>query len=399
MTRRAVLCVFGTRPEAIKMAPVVRKLMEFPREFRTDVLVSAQHREMLDQVLSLFRIRPRWDLNLMKSGQTLTEISAGVLTGLAPILRKRRPDLVLVQGDTTTTFAAATAAFYHGIPVGHVEAGLRSGDPAHPFPEELNRRMTDDLSSLHFAPTLSAKRNLLRENIRPGGIFVTGNTGIDALKMGLSEFRPSGRGGKARFSFAGSGHARALKSVAEKLGNRPFILLTAHRRENFGAPLRELFGAVKDVAKRREDVHFVYPVHPNPNVTGAAREILGGVSNVHLLPPLDYADFIPFLREALFVVTDSGGLQEEAPSLGKPVLVLRKVTERPEAVDAGTVRLVGTEGRSLHRWILALLDDRRLFQKMANAVNPYGDGLAAERTVQAIRFHFNFRRGRPKDFA
>jgi UDP-N-acetylglucosamine 2-epimerase (non-hydrolysing) len=371
--RRSVLCVFGTRPEAIKMAPVVRKLREFPREFRTDVLVTAQHRDMLDSVLSLFRIRPRWDLNVMKSGQTLTDVTIRVLAGMGEIFKRARPGLVIVQGDTTTAFAAAAAAFYHGVPVGHVEAGLRSGDPAHPFPEEMNRRMIDDLSSLHFAPTASAKRNLLRENIPSRGIFVTGNTGIDALEMGLSEQEDAAGGG-------------------------PMVLITAHRRENFGVPLENLCRAIKAAAAARRDVRFVYPVHPNPHVTGVVRRMLGGLPNVRLTPPMDYRNFIRLLREATFVLTDSGGLQEEAPSLGKPVLVFRTVTERPEAVAAGTVRLVGTDEGPILKWLLLLLKRGPVFQKMSKAVNPYGDGHAAERTVQAIRRYFGFRSAPPAEF-
>ena len=376
------------------MAPVVRKLEEFPGEFQTRVAVTGQHRDMLDQVLRLFRIRPRWDLDVMRTGQTLTGVTLAILDKMDAVLKVARPDLVLVQGDTTTAFVGALAAFYRQIPVGHVEAGLRSYDLRNPFPEEANRRLIDGLSTLHFAPTPSARRNLLRENISSKNIFVTGNTGIDALQMGLAGFRRRRRGGEARFPFP-PGH---LAAAASKLGDHPFVLLTAHRRENFGAPLRGLFLAVKDAAKSRPDVHFVYPVHPNPNVKGMAKTLLSDLPNVHLLPPLDYGDFIVFLREALFVVTDSGGLQEEAPSLGKPVLVFRKVTERPEAVAAGTVRLVGTEAVNVRRWISALLEDRKLFRKMANAVNPYGDGHAAERTVQAIRHHFGFRRERPESF-
>jgi UDP-N-acetylglucosamine 2-epimerase (non-hydrolysing) len=375
---KRIVCIFGTRPEAIKMAPVVLKLRERRSEFRTDVLVTAQHRGMLDGVLNLFRIRPRWDLNLMKPGQTLTDVAAGVLRGLDPLLARARPDLVLVHGDTTTTFAAATAAFHLGIPVGHVEAGLRSGDWANPFPEEMNRRLTDSLSLLHFAPTRSARENLLRENARPRGIFVTGNTGIDALRLGLNL----------------SSQERPLSG----LGVGPIVLITAHRRENFGTPLLNLCRAVREAAARRRDACFVYPVHPNPNVAGIVRKRLGGLPNVRLTPPMEYGSFIGLLKRAMFVVTDSGGLQEEAPSLGKPVLVFRKVTERPEAVRAGTVRLVGSEAGDIRRSILSLLEGGTAFRKMANAVNPYGDGQAAERTVQALRHHFGFQVNRPADF-
>ncbi|MBI4397454.1 MAG: UDP-N-acetylglucosamine 2-epimerase (non-hydrolyzing) [Elusimicrobia bacterium] len=381
---KTVCCVFGTRPEAIKMAPVVLKLREHPREFRAHVVVTAQHRGMLDQVLALFRIRSHADLNIMRDGQTLTDVSVAALEKLEAVFKTRKPDLVLVHGDTTTTLFAALAAFYQKIPVGHVEAGLRSFDPRNPFPEEINRRLADAACALHFAPTASARRNLLKENIPPKGIFVTGNTGIDALRIGVKRLKAGA------FPLP----ARALRALAED----PFVLVTAHRRENFGRPLEEIYRALRRAAQARPGVHFVYPVHPNPNVLKPARALLSGQANIQLLPPLDYADLLFLLQKALFVVTDSGGLQEEAPSLGKPVLVLRRVTERPEAVRAGTARVVGTDSREVEKWILRLLQKGEAFRRMANAVNPYGDGRAAERTVEAIRYHFGLRPGRPKEF-
>jgi UDP-N-acetylglucosamine 2-epimerase (non-hydrolysing) len=381
---KKVLCVFGTRPEAIKMAPVVLELRKRPREFRVRVAVTAQHRGMLDQVLGLFGVRSDHDLDIMRPGQSLTDVSVRALAGLEPVLRRERPDLVLVHGDTTTTLMAALAAYYQRVPVGHVEAGLRSGDAYNPFPEEINRRLADAVCALHFAPTPSARRNLLEEGVSPRGIFVTGNTGIDALRWGVEAL--------ARGRWVPNKRWAAL-------ARGPFVLVTAHRRENFGRPLRDVFGAIADVSRARPHLRFVYPVHPNPNVDNAARAALGNNARVSLIPPLEYGDLLYFLQKALFVLTDSGGLQEEAPSLGKPVLVLRRVTERPEAVRAGTVTIIGTERAAVRRWILRLLDDRALYRSMANAVNPYGDGRAAERTVGAIRYFFRLQPRRPDGFA
>jgi UDP-N-acetylglucosamine 2-epimerase (non-hydrolysing) len=357
---KKILCVFGTRPEAIKMAPVVLAL-KADRRCRVRVAVTAQHRRLLDGVLAFFRIRPDVDLNLMRPGQTPTGVAAAALRGLDALYRKEKPDMVLVHGDTTTTLAAALAAYHLKIPVGHVEAGLRSGDVRNPFPEEVNRRLADAVSDFHLAPTAGARRNLLKEGAPSAGILVTGNTGIDALLLGL----------------------RRLGRVACPVKG-PFVLLTAHRRENFGAPLEEVFRAVAEVARARPGLSFVYPVHPNPNVRGAARRLLSGLSNVRLFPPLDYPDLLPILRDCLFVVTDSGGLQEEAPSLGKPVLVLRKVTERPEGIRAGNARLVGTRLSDVRRWICRLLDDKSFFRRMTRVRNPYGDGKAAKKVVNFI---------------
>lgn len=366
------------------MAPVVLALRNRPREFEARVAVTAQHREMLDQVLSLFGLRAHHDLAIMREGQTLTEVSVLALKRLEPVLRRERPDLVLVHGDTTTTLMGTLAAFYQKVPVAHVEAGLRSFDAHNPFPEEINRRLADALCVLHFAPTPSARRNLLRENIPARGVFVTGNTGIDALREGARRLK--------------KGLWPAPPRDLRRLAQDPFVLVTAHRRENFGKPLADFCESVKSMTRRQPGLRFIYPVHPNPRVSGPVRRALGRVANVHLLPPLAYAPFLYILEKARFVVTDSGGLQEEAPSLGKPVLVLRRVTERPEAVRAGTVRVVGTDPSEVRRWVLRLWRDRRLHRRMANAVNPYGDGRAAERTAEALRYHFGFRSSRPAEF-
>ncbi|HRY29213.1 MAG TPA: UDP-N-acetylglucosamine 2-epimerase (non-hydrolyzing) [Elusimicrobiota bacterium] len=381
---KKILCVFGTRPEAIKMAPVVLALRARRRAFKTLVAVTAQHREMLDQVLSLFRISADFDLDIMREGQTLTDVSVLGLRRLEPVLQKAKPDMVLVHGDTTTTLIATLAAYYQKIPVGHVEAGLRSFDALNPYPEEINRRLADAVCALHFAPTAAARENLLRENVSPKGIFVTGNTGLDALRLALANIR--------------AGRFRSPRGRFRRFEREKFVLVTAHRRENFGKPLADFCRAVADVARRRPEVHFVYPVHPNPHVLGPVRKFLSGPRNVHLLPPLDYPEFVLFLQAAHLVLTDSGGLQEEAPSLGKPVLVLRKVTERPEAVQAGTVKIIGTDTAVVRRWVLRLLEDRAVYRRMANAVNPYGDGRAAGRIIEAISYYFQLSRTPPRPF-
>ena len=365
------------------MAPLVLALQEFPKEFKPKVVVTAQHRDMLDQVLRLFGIRPDHDLNIMQPGQSLTDVSVRALARLEPVLKKERSDMVLAHGDIATTLLATLAAFYQKIPVGHVEAGLRSHDMANPFPEEMNRRLTDAVAALHFAPTAESKRNLQREGVPPAGIFITGNTGIDALSLGLARLK---------------NHPPRLSPAVARMASHPFVLVTAHRRENFGRPLEEVFQAVRDVAQARPQVHFLYPVHPNPHVVEPARRILGDLPNVLLTEPLDYGPLIFLLKRCLFVITDSGGIQEEAPSLGKPVLVLRNVTERPEAVRAGTVRLVGTRGADVKKWVEKLLDDGSLRRRMGRAVNPYGDGKAAQRTVAALRHWFNPKIQRPLDF-
>jgi len=358
--------VFGTRPEVIKLAPVVKELQR--RGMDTCVIVTAQHREMLDRKLLDFGIVPDHDLNVMRANQDLFHVTSSVLEGLKPLLERERPDLMLVQGDTTTTFAASLAAFYRKIPVGHVEAGLRTWDTTNPWPEEVNRQLTTRLTTHHFAPTEWARRNLLAEGVKEGAIHVTGNTVIDALFMIVD---PS-----YRFTTA------PLSKV--NFDTRKVILLTSHRRENFGAPMMGVFGACRDLVIRHPEVELVYPVHPNPNVREAAERILGGVERVHLIEPQDYRVFIQMMNRSYMIMTDSGGVQEEAPSLGKPVLVLRTTTERPEAIEAGTARLVGTDPDLILREAELLLTDEAAYRAMANRVNPYGDGKAAARIVDVI---------------
>lgn len=385
MKPKKILCVFGTRPEAIKMAPVVMELKRRKR-FQVKVCVTAQHRSMLDEVLRLFKIKPQYDLRVMEEGQSLEHITKTVVDRLAPVLRKEKPDLVLVHGDTSTTFLATLACFYQRIPVGHVEAGLRSYNFNHPFPEEANRRLADALCGLYFAPTRSAKGNLLKENLDPGRIFVTGNTVIDALRWAVGRKRPFGNAELKKYF--------ARKPPAEKI-----ILVTAHRRENFGEPLQNICRALKKIADDFKDVKIIYPVHLNPNVQGPVKKILSRHPRVLLLPPLDYLDLSRLIQKSHLVVTDSGGLQEEAPSLGKPVLVMRQVTERPEAVRAGTARVIGTDRGRIVREVSRLLRNPRLHRMMAEAVNPYGDGRASTRIAQAVLYHFGDRHQKPKDFS
>ncbi len=374
-----VLLVFGTRPEAIKMAPVYRALREGP--LRPIVAVTAQHREMLDQVLELFQIPVAYDLNIMREGQSLTQVTGLVLGGLAQVLEEVRPRLVLVHGDTTTTFAASLAAFYQQIPVGHVEAGLRSHDPYNPYPEEMNRRLTGSLAALHFCPTPLARENLCRESVAPDRIYVTGNTVIDALLSIVEEDYQFQEPTLRSLDFAG----------------RRVLVATAHRRENWGGPLRDIMLALKDLADRFPDVEVVFPVHRNPQVREPAQAILGGAPRVHLIPPLPYGEFANLLARCHLVLTDSGGLQEEAPALGKPVLVLREKTERPEGVAAGTVRLAGTRRETVLQEAERLLVDSEEYGRMARAVNPYGDGMAAARIHQALLHYFGLGE-RPLDF-
>ena len=365
------LVVFGTRPEAIKMAPVVKQMREhFGGDVR--VCVTAQHRQMLDQVLSLFGIVPEYDLNLMKLGQDLTDITANVLTALRGVLEDFSPDVVLVHGDTTTTFAASLAAYYKKIPVAHVEAGLRTGNPYSPWPEEMNRKLAGAIAAFHFAPTANSRDNLLRESVRAESIFVTGNTVIDAL-LDVVKKIDSDHELKAileqQFAFLNSG--------------KRIILITGHRRENFGKGFEKICNALARLAARG-DVELVYPVHLNPNVQEPVRRLLGAIPNVHLIEPLDYLPFIYLMNRSYLVITDSGGVQEEAPSLGKPVLVIRDTTERPEALEAGTVKLVGTDTKRIVREMNVLLDDTAAYQLMAFAHNPYGDGNAAKRIVDIL---------------
>jgi UDP-N-acetylglucosamine 2-epimerase (non-hydrolysing) len=366
-----VVCIFGTRPEAIKMVSVVKQLHRNLNDVTARVWVTAQHREMLDQVLSLFDIVPDLDLNVMQNEQTPSQVAARVLQGLESHLIAERPDWVLIQGDTTTAMATAIAAHHLRIKVGHVEAGLRTYDKMNPFPEEMNRVVVDAISDLHFAPTQRARENLLREGTKESSIRVTGNTVIDALlDVANRMWTPSSDNPLAVLPFDNS--------------QQRMILVTLHRRESFGQPLRDICAALRQIAQMRTDIRFVYPVHRNPNVQEPVHEILGSLSNVTLLPPLDYRSLIYLMKRCYLVLTDSGGLQEEAPSLGKPVLVLRATTERPEAIEAGTACLVGTDPQTIRSEVNRLLDDTQAYATMAHAVNPFGDGHAAERIVGTL---------------
>ncbi|SEF38997.1 UDP-N-acetylglucosamine 2-epimerase (non-hydrolysing) [Caloramator fervidus] len=381
MKKIKVMTIFGTRPEAIKMAPLVKEF-EKREEFESIVCVTAQHREMLDQVLDLFKINPDYDLNIMKERQSLTGITTRVLEGLENIFKKAQPDIVLVHGDTTTTFAGSLAAFYNQIKIGHVEAGLRSFNKYFPFPEEMNRKLTGALADLHFAPTKTAKENLLREGIREEDIFVTGNTVIDAMKTTIDK----------NYNF----YTEELNFIDFK--NKKVIMVTAHRRENWGQPLENICQALKRIALEFEDVEIVYLVHLNPAVREVAYRVLSDVERVHLLPPLDTKETHNLMDRCYMVVTDSGGLQEEAPHLGKPVLVLRDVTERPEAVKAGTSKIIGTETENVYQNIKTLLTDKDEYKKMSNAINPYGDGKASERIANSILYHFGIFKKRPEEY-
>lgn len=363
-----VMSVFGTRPEAIKMAPLVKKLNADP-EMDSVLCVTAQHREMLDQVLELFELTPDYDLNIMKPNQTLAMITANVLTGIEEVLVKEKPDIVLVHGDTSTTFSAALAAFYQKIPVGHVEAGLRTYDMYSPFPEEVNRVLTGHMASVHFAPTERNLDNLVREGVSEENIVITGNTVVDAL-----------------LEVAGKPYEfedETLKSI--DFENKRVIAVTCHRRENLGEYMENIFSAIREIAEEFDDVEVVYPVHLNPKVRETAGKILSGCSNVHLIDPLSYQPFVNLMAKSYFIITDSGGMQEEAPSLGKPVLVVRKETERPEALAAGTVKLAGVERETIAAMARELLTDRNAYEAMAHAENPYGDGTACDRIIEALK--------------
>ena len=381
MKKLKVMTVFGTRPEAIKMAPVVLELSK-QEEIQPIVAVTAQHREMLDQVLNLFNLKPDFDLNIMSAGQTLFDITSRALLGLNEVLSETKPDIVLVHGDTTTTFAGALAAFYHQISVGHIEAGLRTGNKFSPYPEEMNRKLTGSLTDLHFAPTKTSQENLLRENIPAEKIFVTGNTVIDALHQTV----------KADFKF----EDELLQKIDYR--NKKIILLTTHRRENLGEPMRHTYKAIKKIVDEFADVEIIFPVHKNPKVREVVNEELGGIETVHLIDPLDYEPFANLMSRANLILTDSGGIQEEAPALGKPVIVLRDTTERPEAVEAGTVKLVGTGLDDVYNAAKLLLTDAKEYSKMSEACNPYGDGLAAKRIVQALLWKYNFSDKPPEIF-
>ncbi|MCW2277483.1 non-hydrolyzing UDP-N-acetylglucosamine 2-epimerase [Heliophilum fasciatum] len=377
-----VLSVFGTRPEAIKMAPVVKALEAYGEPIRSRVAVTAQHREMLDQVLRLFSIVPDEDLNIMAPEQTLYDVTSRALLGLRDVFTREKPDLVLVHGDTTTTFIASLAAYYQQIPVGHVEAGLRTGNKYSPFPEEMNRRLTGAIAELHFAPTATSEQNLLQEAVAPSGIYITGNTVIDAL---LATVRPD-------YTFADP----ALNAI--DFAKQEVLLVTTHRRENLGEPMRQVYTALKTIIETRPKAVVIFPVHKNPAVRRVVAEVLGDLDRVHLIEPMDYEPFVNLMARSTLILTDSGGMQEEAPSLGKPVLVLRDTTERPEAVEAGTVKLVGTDGALIVREALTLLSDPLAYGAMANAVNPYGDGQASQRIAQAIAYHFGLTGERPDAF-
>ena len=379
MKKIKVMTVFGTRPEAIKMAPLVLELQKQSQRFEAITTVSAQHREMLDQVLDIFHIKPDYDLNIMHARQTLTDITSNVLINLDKILKEAKPDIVLVHGDTTTTFAASVAAFYNQIPIGHVEAGLRTWEKYSPYPEEMNRQMTDAMTDLYFAPTNQSKANLLKENHKEDNIYITGNTAIDALKQTVDK----------------EYHHDILDKVSP---DNKLILLTMHRRENQGEPMRRVFKVIREVVESREDVEVIYPVHLSPVVQEVAKEILGNTERIHLISPLDVVDFHNLAARSYFIMTDSGGVQEEAPSLGKPVLVLRDTTERPEGVEAGTLKLVGTESEKVKEEMEELLDNDAEYQRMAQAKNPYGDGKASERILDAIAYYFGVTDKKPIEF-
>ena len=382
MERLKVMTIFGTRPEAIKMAPVVLELQKYPEQIQPIVTVTAQHREMLDQVLQLFRIQPDYDLDIMSPSQTLFDITSRALTGLNEVLAEARPDLILVHGDTTTTFVGALAAFYHQIPVGHVEAGLRTGDKYSPYPEEMNRKLAGVLTDLHFAPTATARQNLLQENVETGSVFVTGNTVIDALLATV----------KREFRFADE-----LLTSLDFVGRR-VILVTTHRRENLGEPMRHVYQALKRIVTEFSDVEVVFPVHRNPKVREVVESVLGHLPRVHLTDPLDYEPFVNLMARSTLILTDSGGIQEEAPSLGKPVLVLRDTTERPEAIEAGTVRLIGTAEETVYAETKALLSNPAQYRAMSEATNPYGDGKASRRIVQTILWRQGMNATPPEPF-
>lgn len=373
-----VMTIFGTRPEAIKMAPLVLELKKRDTQFEPIVTVTAQHREMLDQVLNIFGIEPDFDLNIMKSRQTLAEITTRALEGLDTLMKETQPDVVLVHGDTTTTFAGSLAAMYNQIPVGHVEAGLRTWNKLSPFPEEMNRQLTGVMADLHFTPTNKSQQNLLDENKPEESIFVTGNTAIDALSTTVKD--------------------DYTHSILQKAEDKRMVLVTAHRRENLGDKMQQMFRAIKRIVDTHEDVEVVYPVHLNPVVQETAKDILGDDDRIHLIEPLDVIDFHNFASRAHLILTDSGGVQEEAPSLGVPVLVLRDTTERPEGIEAGTLKLAGTDEDNIFAMADELLSDPEVYKSMSRASNPYGDGQASARIAEAIRHFFNQTEERPPAF-
>ena len=379
--KKKLLVVFGTRPEAIKMVPVVNALTSAPSEFDVKVCVTGQHRQMLDQILKVSGITPDFDLNLMQAGQDLFDVTARVLVQLRGIFNIVEPDMVFVHGDTTTTFACSLAAYYSGVEVAHVEAGLRTWNIAEPYPEEFNRKVTGVIAGLHFAPTEGARENLLREGVDASRVYVTGNTVIDSLRQNLDRLQND----PGRLEAI---HQELRCVLGFDFSSTDYTLITGHRRENFGSGFIEICTAIRELAVSRENHHFIYPVHLNPNVQSPVFEILSGVKNVSLIDPQDYEPFLVLLNHCKLVLTDSGGIQEEAPSLGKPVLVMRDVTERPEAVEAGTVRLVGAEARKIMQSVSELLDNDEVYKKMSGSHNPYGDGYASERILIALREHY-----------
>lgn len=382
---KKIMLVFGTRPEAIKMAPLVKEFQKHPDTFQTIVSVTGQHREMLDQVLNIFDIRPDFDLNIMKQGQDLYDVTARVLTGMRDVLREAQPDVVLVHGDTTTSTAAALAAFYQQIPVGHVEAGLRTHNILSPWPEEMNRQITGRIASYHFAPTALSRQNLLQENVDDANITVTGNTVIDALYWVVDRIK-NDRSLDAELEEVLRHAGYDVNRLAD---GRPLVLITGHRRENFGDGFINMCTAIKQLTERYPNVDFVYPMHLNPNVRRPIHEVFGddlsNLGNMHFIEPLEYLSFVYLMEKSTIVLTDSGGIQEEAPGLGKPVLVMRDTTERPEALEAGTVKLVGTDREKIINEVSTLLDDAAAYARMSQAVNPYGDGLACSRIVERLK--------------
>lgn len=390
---KKIMLVFGTRPEAIKMAPLVKELQQYPEKFETIVCVTGQHREMLDQVLDIFEIKPDYDLNIMKQGQDLYDVTARVLTGMRDVLKEVRPDLVLVHGDTTTSTAAALAAFYQQIPVGHVEAGLRTHNIYSPWPEEMNRQITGRIATYHFAPTPLSKQNLLAEGVKEEHIHVTGNTVIDALYMVVDKIKNDKvLDAELEYQLKQAGY-----DVNRLMGEKKLVLITGHRRENFGDGFIHMCTAIKNLTQKYPDVDFVYPMHLNPNVRKPIQEVFAGLdslslgegwgeaSNMFFIEPLEYLSFVYLMEKSTIVLTDSGGIQEEAPGLGKPVLVMRDTTERPEALEAGTVKLVGTSYDKIVAEVSTLLDNQEYYEKMSKAVNPYGDGMACNRIVNILR--------------
>lgn len=393
MELKTIMLVFGTRPEAIKMAPLVKEFQKYPAEFKTIVCVTGQHREMLDQVLRIFEIVPDYDLNIMRQGQDLYDVTARVLTGMRDVLKETNPDVVLVHGDTTTSTAAALAAFYQQIPVGHVEAGLRTHNIYSPWPEEMNRQITSRIATYHFAPTSLSKKNLLVESVQEEHIYVTGNTVIDALYMVVDKIKKD----KELDDELEKLLKQAGYDINRLVGGKKLVLITGHRRENFGDGFIHMCTAIKDLTRKYPDVDFVYPMHLNPNVRKPIQEVFTGLGslslgegwgesgNMFFIEPLEYLSFVYLMEKSTIVLTDSGGIQEEAPGLGKPVLVMRDTTERPEALEAGTVKLVGTNYERIIREVSALIEEQSYYDRMSKAVNPYGDGKACKRIIETLR--------------